>query len=217
MLIESRIHTTGLPTLDQLLACVESTVQRYDQGRYSEAKELAGHLRAVLFRRDGSDALNGHRDTLTWVDTAGVINPKTTSAAAALTLMRIRSRRGGCGEFVPKLAMYPPAPIRTRDGDQILSGTRIPFEHWWTNPVIQDADGMQFSRKQLMLALAPGDDREARAARRALSRSKTLRAVLGDLPAHRLCESPVTASIRQIGHEVLQSLAEQRHLLEAAA
>ncbi|MGP4055509.1 hypothetical protein ACTWP6_11910 [Mycobacterium sp. 4D054] len=215
MLVQSRVQTVSLQTLDQLLACVRSANQRFDQGRHTEVKPLAGHLRALLYRTDGSDALYGLRDTLTWVDTAGVPNQKTTCALAGLTLMRIRSRHHGAEEYVPKLAMYPPAPIRTRSGDQIFSGSRIPFEHWWTNPVIQDAAGAQYSRKQLVLAMAPTEDREGRAARRALSRSATLGWVAGGTTSARLCTSPVVASVRQIGYEVLQSVAEQRDVLEA--
>ncbi|KWX69084.1 hypothetical protein [Mycobacterium sp. NAZ190054] len=215
MLVESRVQTASLETLDQLLACIRSANQRFDQGRHTEARVLAGHLRALLYRADGSDALYGLRDTMTWVDTAGVPNQKMACSVAGLTLMRIRGRAQGAEEYVPKLAMYPPAPIRTRDGDQILSGSRIPFEHWWTNPVIQDAAGAQFSRMHLVLALAPGEDREARSARRALSRSATLGWVVRGKPSGRLCGSPVIASVRQIGYEVLQSIAEQRAVLEA--
>lgn len=219
MLVESRTRSTSLPTLDQLLARITAANQSFDRGRHTEATVLAGYLRAVLYGSGGSDALHGMKETLTWVDTAGVPNPKTTAClTAGLTLMRIRSRHHGCGEYVPKLAMYPPAPIRTRSGEQILSGSRIPFEDWWTNPVIQDVDGTHFSRMQLVLALAPGEDREARAARRALARSRSLGEVVGGaMPADRLCASPVIASVRQIGYEVLQSIAEQRKILEAAA
>ncbi|ANI38700.1 hypothetical protein [Mycolicibacterium vaccae] len=202
-------------TVDHLITCLKSASQRFDQGRHTEVKPLAGHLRALLYRSDGSDALQGLRDTLTWVDTAGVPNPKTACSIAGLTLMRIRSRHHGAEEYVPKLAMYPPAPIRTRDGDQIFSGSRIPFEHWWTNPVLMDSVGAQYSRKELVLAMAALDDRDARSARRALARSASLGWVVRDAPAARLCSSPVVASVRQIGYEVMQSLAEQREILDA--
>lgn len=219
MPVQSSVRTDSAvaveSTVDQLMACIKAASQRFDQGRHAEVKPLAGYLRALLYRSNGTDALHGLRDTLTWVDTAGVPNPKTACSIAGLTLMRIRSRHHGAEEYVPKLAMYPPAPIRTRDGEQIFSGTRIPFEHWWTNPVLMDSVGAQYSRKELVLALAALDDREARSARRALARSASLGWVMRDAPATRLCSSPVVASVRQIGYEVMQSISEQREVLDA--
>jgi hypothetical protein len=126
--------------------------------------------------------------------------------------MRIRSRHRGEEVYVPKLSMYPPMPIRTRSGDRIDSGSRIPFEHWWTNPVIKDVDGLQFSREQLVLAVCDHDDPDARAARHALRNSSSLGWVVADTADREskpLGGNPVIASIRQIAHEVLQTITEQ--------
>ncbi|MBB2991331.1 hypothetical protein FHR72_002815 [Mycolicibacterium iranicum] len=204
-----------------MLIAIRSASERFDQGRYMEAKSLAGHLCTLLHHSDRSEALIdrlGLHDALTWVDTAGVPNPKVPCSTAGLTLMRIRSRHRGSGEFVPKLAMYPPVPIRTRSGDQIFSGSRIPFDHWWTNPVVKDADGAEYSRKQLVLALAEAHDPEAEAAHDALEHSPSLGWVVaaGPGPDKPLCANPVIASVRQIGYEVLQSITEQRDIIEAA-
>lgn len=215
-----RTQAESLQTLDDLLGNIRSASERFDQGRHIEAKSLAGHLRALLHHCDGSDAVidrMGLHDALTWVDTAGVPNPKTTCSTAGLTLMRIRSRHHGAGEFVPKLAMYPPVPIRTRSGDQIFSGSRIPFEDWWTNPVVKDADGAEYSRKQLVLALGEAHDPESEAAHEALEGSPSLGWVVGACNGAEksLCGSPVIASVRQIGYEVVRSITEQRDVIEA--
>lgn len=216
MRVQTRTQAESLQTVDDLLSCLRSASQRYDRGRPEAARSLARYLRALLGRADGSDALDGLRDKLTWVDTAGVANPKTPCSISRLTLMSIRSRHHGAEEYVPKLAMYPPVPIRTRSGDQIFSGSRIPFQDWWTNPVVTDADGSRYSRKQLVLAMSGEDDPEAEAARMSLEHSESLGWVLGEPGSRPLCGSPVVASIRQIAYEVLQSIAEQRDVIDAS-
>ncbi|MDG4664289.1 hypothetical protein [Mycobacterium sp. 236(2023)] len=215
MLVSTRTQATPLQKLDDLVSSIKAASQHFDQGHHTEVKSLAGHLGRLLHRCDASVGLIdqlGLHDELTWVDTAGVPNPKTTCSTAALTLMRIRSRHHGAGEFVPKLAMYPPVPIRTRSGDRISSGTRIPFEHWWTNPVVTDTDGHLYSRKQLVLALGQSHDPESEAAHYALESSASLGWVVGDCDKP-LCANPVVASVRQIGYEVMQSITEQRDVI----
>ena len=222
MTLTTRSHTTLLAALDDYALALASAGERFDQGRYIEAQVLAVHVRKLVHEGDTSRALLteiGLRDVLTWVDTGGVPNPKTASSAACLTLMKVRSGLQRGGEYVPKLALSPPAPIRTRSGEHIDRGSRIPFEHWWTNPVIKDADGAEFSRQHLVLALADDiDDPEARSARAALAASASLGWVLEDgawSAATPPAASPVLASVRQIGFEVIQTLRQQRDVIQA--
>ena len=68
-----------------------------------------------------------------------------------------------------------------------------------------------------MLALGDARDAESVAARDALQSNPSFGWVVGasadvDRP---LCGSPVIASVRQIGYEVVQSIAEQRGGIEA--
>ncbi|MBX7434415.1 hypothetical protein JDV09_20270 [Mycobacterium sp. Y57] len=221
MAVGPRSRAELLAVLDDLVTCVRSANERFDQGKFLEARGLAGYVRRLLHQSGESQALIGQlglEDDLTWVDTAGVPNPKTTSAAACLTLMRIRTGVPGGGSYVPKLAIYPPAPIRTRSGGHIERGSRIPFEHWWTNPVVKDDDGEQYSRKQLVLALAGQNDLESREAFETLADSRSLGWVLsgGAAVARALDASPVIASVRQIGYEVLASIRQQRDIIDAA-
>ncbi|MFW0149748.1 hypothetical protein ACNUDN_07940 [Mycobacterium sp. smrl_JER01] len=209
--------------LDDQVEGIKATAARFDQGTSALAWELAQQLRILLHDGAATPSLitRAGLGQLTWVDTAGVPNPKTLCSIAGLTLMRIRSRHHGAEEYVPKLAMYPPVPIRTRSGDHIFSGSRIPFEEWWTNPVVMDACGTLYSRKQLVLALAgegdPEGDLEVDAAHRALAGSASLGWVVRGESSRQLCGSPVVASIRQIGYETLRSITEQRDIIDAAA
>lgn len=223
MTVPARTHMAATRTMDELLLGIRAASERFDQGCHTEATTLARHIRALVHHTHDADAVIerlGLRDALTWVDTAGVPNPKVLCSTAGLTLMSIRSRHHGEEAYVPKLSMYPPSPIRTRSGEQIYSGSRIPFEHWWTNPVVRDVDGTEFSRQQLILALSDQDEPEARAAHRALRASASLGWVLSETanPQTRpLCGSPVIASIRQIGYEVVQSVSEQSALVDKAS
>ena len=223
MVVRTRIQADMMARIDELVTELKTAGERFDQGRMLEGREVARHIGRLVHGTASSRALIdewGVRPLMTWVDTAGVVNPKTASSAACLTLMKIRTGSQRCGEFVPKLGMYPPAPIRTRDGEHIDRGSRIPFEHWWTNPVVKDADGAEFSRKQLVLALAagPNADDEAAAALAALAGSPSLgRVVQGDPAATGLERNPVMASARQIGYEVLQSISQQRDVIAACA
>ncbi len=179
MAVGIRTRAEWTTRYEELVRGMEAACEQYDQGSCLQARVLAGHIRDLVHHSGSATALLddlGLRDRLTWVDTAGVVNPKTAASAACLTLMKIRTGSKRCGEYVPKLGLYPPAPIRTRSGGHIDRGSRIPFEHWWTNPVIKDADGAQFSRRQLVLALAlPAQpDRETEAARAALADSASL-------------------------------------------
>lgn len=221
MTVPIRTRAAATRTLDELLFSIKAASERFDQGCHTEATTMAGHIRTLVHRSGKDDAVIerlGLRDALTWVDTAGVPNPKATCSMAGLTLMSIRSRHHGAETYAPKLAMYPPSPIRTRSGEQIYSGSRIPFDHWWTNPVIKDTDGLTYSRQQLVLALCDQDDPEARAARLALESSASLGWVVreGAGADKSLCASPVIASVRQIGYEVLQSITEQSEYFQTA-
>lgn len=213
-----------LGRLDELLDDLVTAGERFDQGRLIEAKVMAIHLRKLLHEAVGSHALIqefGLQHRLTWVDTAGVPNPKVQSSAACLTLMNVRKGAHAHGEYVPKFSLYPPAPIRTRSGGHIDRGSRIPFEHWWTNPVVKDADGAEYSRKQLVLALTERGpdgrlDPETAAAYDALVDSASLGgALLDETPSPAtLTHNPVMASVRQISYEVLQSITQQRDIID---
>jgi len=228
MAVQTHVRAELLTKLDDLISRMRAASERFDEGRPVEARGLAGHIRTLLHPRGASHALIGQLvapDQLTWVDTAGVANPETPFSTACLTLMMIRTGPRCHGEYVPKLGMYPPAPIRTRDGGQIERGSRIPFDHWWTNPVVKDADGIAYSRKQLVLALAnhegaARDDPEVKAASDALIQSRSLGWVVAGesaSAAEAFERNPVMASVRQIGYEVIQSISQQRDIIEASA
>lgn len=224
MVVSVGAHIGSGPALDAYLAALRAVTDRFDQGRLDEAGELAVCLRTLLHHGSAARVARlALPQRLTWVDTAGVLNPKNPSASSCLTLMKIRTGLLCRGEYVPKFGLYPPAPIRTRSGEHIDRGSRIPFDHWWTNPVARDAAGAEFSRRHLVLAVArpgfPAPDPEMDAAFQAIAASESLGWVLSGekVAATTPLEcSPVIASVRQIGYEVVQSIREQRELIDGS-
>ncbi len=227
MIVQPHTHAELLALVDDRVDRLKTAGAHFDEGKPAAARGMAVHIRALIHHTAASPALInqlGLERELTWVDTAGVTHPKTVTSAACLTLMNVGSGSRGQGQYVPKLDLYPPAPIRTRDGGRIDRGSRIPFDHWWTNRVLKDPDGVEYSRKQLVLALANDaaggrDDPEAKAVYDSVAASRWLGWVVSggnESPSSTLGMNPLMASVRQIGHEVVQSISQQRALVVAA-
>ena len=226
MIVETLTRDELLAKMDARVDQLRSAGGQFDEGRLVAARDIAVHICALIHRSEKTPALLdqlGLQDVLTWVDTAGVTHPKTVSSAACLTLMNIGTGPNRHGEYIPKLDLYPPVPIRTRDGGRIDRGSRIPFDHWWTNPVVKDPDGADYSRCQLVLALAhdqgaTDDDPEAKAAHDVVAGSRWLGWVVSggvDSASAAFGTNPLMASVRQIGYEVAQSIRQQRDIIDA--
>lgn len=87
---------------------------------------------------------------------------------------------------------------------------------------MKDCDGLMFSRRQLVLAMArhgsEDDDVQTVAAYDSLIASQSLGWVVSsenDWESTSLESNPVMASVRQISYEVLQSIKEQRDVIDA--
>jgi hypothetical protein len=160
----------------------------------------------------------GIENTLTWVDTVGVRDPRRLGSCVGLT--HIKFSGDADPEHVAMLGFYPPSPILTRSGQRVPPGSRIPFDEWWTNTVIEDAAGTEFSRRALVLALAHKEggahvDPDADADYEALAKSNSLgwSVGVGDEDPRPMAQNPVFPSMRQISYEVLESLRQQQELL----
>ena len=127
-------------------------------GIWPEAKRLALTVRVLLHQTGSSHALInqlGLENTLTWVDTAGVPDPgNLLGSTPGLTRFKIVAGSDADPEYEAKFGDYPPSQILTRSGQRITRGSRIPLDEWWTNTVIRDAAGTEFSRRALVLELS---------------------------------------------------------------
>jgi hypothetical protein len=226
MIVQTHTRAELLARLDDHVRRMKSAGVQFDQGELVTAREMAVHVRALIHHTVTSHALInelGLQSKLTWVDTAGVAHPRNLAPVACLTLMKIGTGPHSHGTYVPKKDLYPPVPIRTRDGGRIDRGSRIPFDHWWTNAVMRDPNGVDYSRKQLVLALANDeggahDDPDMMAAFDAVAESNWLGWVVSDRTdsvAGAFESNPLMASMRQIAYEVDQSIRQQRDIIDA--
>ncbi|WP_083124891.1 hypothetical protein [Mycolicibacterium tusciae] len=93
----------------------------------------------------------------------------------------------------------------------------MPFDEWWTNTVIKDAAGTEYSRRKLVLALSNKEggahvDPVADADYDALAKSNSLgwSVEVGEEDPRPMAQNPVFPSMRQISYEVLESIRQQR-------
>lgn len=196
-------------TMEQLAAQVRflrAATGQYDEGDQAFAQLIALHLRVLLHHNPRSNShalLNqvGVLDLMWFLDSGGPVTPERLGGS---TLTMIEMSTAGTVRVVPRLDDGPP--------DSPAAGSWGPFHLWWERPVVSDTQGQQFSRGALVKAVANRDggahvDPQLSEAYRELSRSNSLSMFFdvggGDEPMG----NPVPAVLRQIGFEVLTSLA----------
>ncbi|KUI44747.1 hypothetical protein AU198_14525 [Mycobacterium sp. GA-1199] len=219
----ARTRKELLEYFEEQLGFLERSNAAYDAGHVGEAKRLAQAVRVLLHhtapRYSSHAVVNqlGLENILTWVDTAGVPDPRNLLSTPGLTRFKMTAGDGSDPEYEPKLGDYPPSPILTAGGRRITRGSRIAFSEWWTNTVIKDAAGTGYSRRKLVLALSNKEggahvDPIADADYEALAKSNSLgwSVTVGDDDPRPLAQNPVFPSMRQISYEVLESIRQQR-------
>lgn len=199
----------------------------YDNGAASEAKRLAVTLRVLLYDYRRSRSLLGARhldllDSLPMVDTAGPVTGDV--GMAALLVMSTYNDP----EWSFRAKCSPPQPgdgprtnvermtLRSEDYEPPFTGSRlIPFQQWWTDPVVVTLAG-DYSRADLVVSVANKDggahvDPTLTPEYAALARENAVRMYTREADGFdRPMESPVLPSVRQIAHEVLETIEGNR-------
>lgn len=153
----TRSRAELLEFFDEQIGFLERSNHAFDEGHLSEAKRMATTLRVLIHNTRTSHALVNQldfHDTLTWVDTAGMPDPENLLPEWGLVQTGL-GNNDGKGEpiFRAPLDDRPPKLIQTKSG-RVPRGSRIPLNDWWIEPVVRDADGELFSRRDFVLALA---------------------------------------------------------------
>ncbi|MDH3052339.1 hypothetical protein QEN42_21135 [Gordonia alkanivorans] len=210
----TRSRSELMELLREQLRFLELSNTSFDSGHLIEAKRLAVTLR-VLFRQTASShALVmqlGLDRQLSWVDTAGRVDPENLLSVTGLVQMRFTARDSTQPAYVAKLGSYPQRFVLARHGRR-RRGNRAPFEEWWNTPVMRDSKGREFSRWNLVNILSNKEggahvDPKPHAGYVGLSQENSLGWYLnGDKP---LESNPVFPSVRQISYEVLESFRQQ--------
>jgi hypothetical protein len=156
----ARTHEQLLESFEEQVEFLQRSNELFDQSHLSEAKRLAVTLRVLFHHTAANNPRGAHalinqlglQNTLTWVDTAGRPKPRNLFPTFGLIQQGITIKDGkGEPHYRAPLDDYPPGPMRTTI--ILPRGSRVYFEMWWTHPVVKDADGTLFSRKDFVLAL----------------------------------------------------------------
>ena len=180
---------------------LRASAEAFDSGSTAEAARLATVIRVLVHDTRSSHSLLsqlGLKDSIRFVNTApdldGIITPLLT---------RMELWTDGSTKFQPRL------------DDLFFTPTEVPFDDWWNATVISDEDGVEFSRRHLVLAMANKEggahvDPELEPEYAALSRSGSLGWVIVDAAGERpMLENPIPSSVRQIAAEVELTLVGQ--------
>jgi hypothetical protein len=203
----------------------------FDAGDHAEAKRIAASLRVLLHDFGASRALLvelGTRHQIEWLDTAGSLLPLEGNAQMPLVFVSVEERLGQTGAtWLPTLDAWdrrlqerPQLPAEVEEslarlraeGSLRSRGRWLPFDEWWEADVLRDKGGQNFTRADLVRALADMDgwaqvdadldDVYQRLVRQTFS-GWAIR--LENSPYVPLL-SPAFASMRQIAFEVERSL-----------
>ncbi len=172
----------------------------FDTGLQPISKHIALNLRTLLHHQGQSRSLLEQLDLRNkhFLDTAGDLNPNNLLSDNNLCVMRLG---GGQSQYLPSCAT----------GGRPIKERWLTFPQWWNNNVVKDTQGRYFNRRQLILNVADTDggahvDPELDEAYMDLSRNNSLGWILIEGNIERPFPPPTMACIRQIAHEVLETL-----------
>lgn len=187
--------------IDQL-QLLRHDCQQFDSGFEPAAKRIALSLRVLLHHHRQSNALLHQLNLRSgqFLDTAGPLKPN--NCATDFKLLAIVMCKQSV-RFLPLIAAH---------GTQGRN-SMVPFNTWWSVPVIKDSKGNRFARFDLVMHVAETDggahvDPDLSEAYMALSRQNSLAAIYRRGSLHIPLEGrPELACMRQIAHEVLATLS----------
>ena len=201
----------------------------FDNGHQGEAQRLAVTIRVLVHDTANSQSLLGLlviKDSIEFHDTAYPLDPANIMPHQGLVRMNIQVGPGSAVALTI-IGSQPKASTSSSSGVSFVAratGNPDPagplrlvlFEEWWNEVVIKTLGGKTFTRKDLILTLANKEggahvDPKLNESYANLTRFNGQGwKVIADGESIPPANSVVAASVRQIAHEVLESL--QPHL-----
>lgn len=126
--------------LKDQMSFLEVSNRLYKEGKVAEAKRLATTIRVLVHDTASSRSLlsqMGLKETLRWVS-SGSVDPTNLIATFNLALFDT-SFQGFC-------------PLPATFIQDV--GSLVDFKTWWSEPVMKDVEGDQFSRRDIILTLS---------------------------------------------------------------
>jgi hypothetical protein len=195
----------------------------YDDGDKPEAKRIAVELRKMLHDTGMSESIftTLQLKNIYFIDTSIAIINGNNSASVSLSNIsqhisfRLNTNLADSTDSVDFKNIFllneSTAEFKPRlNGKEV--NKKILFEEWWNNIIICDSENNEFSRKDIVLALANQDggahvDREIENTYYKLTRENTFGSFIynkfgGNIPIKNIHLS----TVRQIAHEVIKTL-----------
>ncbi|MBR8401481.1 hypothetical protein KDW65_33135 [Burkholderia cenocepacia] len=185
--------------LAEQMTLLSMACNSYDSGQEIAAKYAALTLRVLLHQTPKSHSLLGQLKLREgrYLDTAGALNPKNLLSDCNLTAIRA----------TPEGIQWVP---------NVLTGggpfeTRVAFVDWWNEPVVKSQKGEKFNRRDIIQHVCNTDggahvDPTLDEAYMNLSRKNSLGWVFHSNGVETPMKGPELACIRQIAHEVTETL-----------
>lgn len=203
MVKQKRIKRSKADLVDELnvqIALLVNACLSFDNGLKPIGKHIALSLRTLLHHQGMNRALLeqlGLRSKR-FMDTAGDLNPKNLMTECNLCAMRVG---GGNTDFIPLC----------ESGGGPMGARWLPFTEWWNQDVLKDEKKRKFNRRELILNVAETDggahvDPDLDEAYMDLSRNNSLAWMITEGDVERPFPSPTMPCMRQIAHEVLETL-----------
>jgi len=191
------------------VALLVNACRSFDQGLRPVGKHIALSLRLLLHNSSSSKALLSQLDLVSkrFMDTSREMGSITLSTECSLCIIRMGGPEGGVSWEARSLTGEASPP------------RWIQFQDWWNNAVIKDEKGRTFNRRELILHVAETDggahvDPGLDEAYMALSRENSLGTEFIANGVVLPPENPALPCMRQIAHEVLETLKRRGVMFE---
>jgi len=185
--------------LREQLSFLERSAESFDNGFEEEAKRLAVVVRTLVHDTPSSHSLLEQLGLKTkdFYDTAMDDFPENLLGHGALVQVF----------FSPQGSKYVPLLDDPAPDQQPRWST---FDNWWNRSVFRTSDGLQLSRRALILALANKDggahvDTKLDSAYAAISRNHAIGWIFSNGELSYAIRAPELAAGRQIAHEILKT------------
>ena len=142
----ARTHAELVEHLRRQIRFLVRSAEAYDQGDEAEAQRLAVVVRTLLHDTPASRSLVGQlglMGLLEFVDTARAVHPGNIMATSGLVQVQF-STNPPSGRCVAGLGDLPPDRL----------GRRTAFSIWWNRGVTKPRNGVEYSRADMVLAVA---------------------------------------------------------------
>ncbi|MCZ3364894.1 MULTISPECIES: hypothetical protein [Methanobacterium] len=186
------------------------SVETYDNGEESEAKNMAVTIRKLVYDH-GSNSVSllthlNKKDML-FYDTARDLDPKDIMSKSTLACLSMRA-----GPNISQSIYIP-----NLDDENVSRNVKVPFDDWWEKEVIRDMQGRVITREELVTTVCNKDGgahidanlKNETYADLTRNNSFGIKFSKGTNNIGEPIPNVELASIRQIAHEVLKSLAEE--------